>query len=117
MQDRQALGHHHAQVFQLFGAEAVLPAVEQQRGGHVEALQGLGDGAGEQGQQHELPRAGRRAQVHVVVLAQQPLFDQRGQPLVDHFVQLFRRPAQEQFGLQVRVQRMHILAQQFAAHA
>ncbi len=117
MQDRQALGHHHAQVFQFFGAEAVLPAVQQQRGGHVETLQGLGDGAGEQGQQHELPRTGCRANVGVVVLAQQPLLDQRGQPLVNHLIQLLRRPAQEQFGLQVRVQRVHILAQQFAAHA
>ncbi|MCY1448840.1 hypothetical protein D9M71_655470 [compost metagenome] len=99
MQDRQALGHHHAQVFQRFGAQAVLPAVDQQRGGHVEALQGLGDGAGEQGQQHELPRAGRRAHVQVVVLAQQALFHQRDQPLVDDLVQLFWRPAQEQFGL------------------
>ena len=41
MQDRQALGHHGAQVFQLFGAQGVLAAVEQQRDGHVKALQGL----------------------------------------------------------------------------
>ncbi|MCY1183491.1 hypothetical protein D3C81_1893930 [compost metagenome] len=45
MQDRQALGHHRAQIFKLFGSEGVLPAVEQQRSGHVEPLQGLGNGA------------------------------------------------------------------------
>ncbi|MNO86887.1 hypothetical protein D3C76_783020 [compost metagenome] len=45
------------------------------------------------------------------------MLDQCGQPLVDHRIQLLRRPAQEQFGLQVGVQRVHILAQQFAAHA
>ncbi len=38
MQDRQPLGHHRAERFQLLGSEAVLAAVEQQRDRHVEAL-------------------------------------------------------------------------------
>ncbi|MNP57580.1 hypothetical protein D3C76_1524210 [compost metagenome] len=87
MQDRQALGHDRAQVFQFFGADAVLAAVEQQGHGHVEALQGLGDAFRQQGQQHEMPRAWRRAQVHVVLEAQQALLDERLQPLIDHRIQ------------------------------
>ncbi|MNC41259.1 hypothetical protein D3C75_900170 [compost metagenome] len=55
MQDRQALGHDRAQVFQFFGADAVLAAVEQQGHGHVETLQGLGDAFRQQRQQHEMP--------------------------------------------------------------
>jgi hypothetical protein len=58
--------------------------------GHVEALQGLGDAFGQQGQQHEVPRTGRRAQVHVVFETQQALLDERFQPLVDHRVQFLQ---------------------------
>ncbi|MNN05079.1 hypothetical protein D3C81_1178270 [compost metagenome] len=117
MQNRQALGHHHAQVFQLLGAQRVLATVEQQRGSHVEALQGLGDGACQQGQQDELPRAGRRAHVQLVFMTQQALLDQRRQPLVDHLVELLGCPAQEQLGLKIRIQGMYVLPKQFAAHA
>ncbi|MNN44124.1 hypothetical protein D3C81_1584020 [compost metagenome] len=44
------------------------------------------------------------------------MFNQRRQPLVDHRFELIGRPAQEQLGLQVRVQRVYVLAEQFAAH-
>ena len=43
MQNRQALGHGRAKVFQLLGAEGALAGVEQQGDRHVETLQGLGD--------------------------------------------------------------------------
>ncbi|MNE23668.1 hypothetical protein D3C80_1169330 [compost metagenome] len=117
MQDRQALGHDRAQVFQFFGADAVLAAVEQQGHGHVEALQGLGDAFRQQGQQHEMPRAWRRAQVHVVLEAQQALLDERLQPLIDHRIQFVQRPANEQLRLQVGIQRAGVAQDLFATHA
>ncbi|MCY1424073.1 hypothetical protein D9M71_398060 [compost metagenome] len=104
MQDRQALGHDGAQVFQFFRAELVLPGFQQQGDGHVEALQRLGDGAGQQRKLHEFPRAGRRADVGVVLLAQQTLFHQRFQPFVHFGGQLLHIPADEQLCLQIRIE-------------
>ncbi|MCY1432697.1 hypothetical protein D9M71_487040 [compost metagenome] len=109
VQDRQALGHDGAQVFQFLGAELLLAGVQQQGDGHVEALQRLGDGAGQHGEQDELPRARRRADIEVVVAVQQAVRDQRVQPLVDHRVQLFQVPADEQFRLQVGIQRAGVV--------
>ncbi|MNF53897.1 hypothetical protein D3C84_353040 [compost metagenome] len=117
MQDRQALGHHCAEVFQLLGAQLVLPGVEQQGDGHVEALQGLDDGAGQQREQDELPRAGRRPHIDIAFQLEQALVDEGRQPLVDHLVQLAGVPADEEFRLQVGVERAGVAQDLLAAHA
>ncbi|MNZ83922.1 hypothetical protein D3C78_1026650 [compost metagenome] len=64
-----------------------------------------------------MPRAWRRAQVHVVLEAQQALLDERLQPLIDHRIQFVQRPANEQLRLQVRVQCAGVAQDLFAAHA
>src|SRR3989344_2990022 len=64
-----------------------------------------------------MPRARGRTQVDVILETQQALFDERLQPLVDHPVQLVQRPANEQFRLQVGVQRTGVAQDLFAAHA
>ena len=102
---RQALGHDRAEILQLLGAQAVLAAVEQQRGGHVEALQGLHHHSRQQGEQDELPRTWRRAHVAVAIDPEQTLLDEGRQPAVDHLRQLLDLPADEQLGAQIGVQR------------
>jgi len=103
---RQALGHDRAEILQLLGAQAVLAAVEQQRGGHVEALQGLHHHPRQQGEQDELPRTWRRAHVVVAVHLEQPVLGEGCQPLIDHSFQLLDLPAHEQLGTQIGVQRL-----------
>src|SRR5690606_35392879 len=105
MQDRQALGHHGAQRFQLLGGQAAVGVVQQQRRDHVEASEHLDDAARQQRQQHEFAGGGIRAVDLTAFLKQQAAADQPVHIALYHRRQVLVLPVHEQLALQIGIQR------------